>query len=64
MKFDFKEFAKEWPSPFISRSEIEKFTGGALKKHTLATLDSSKKGISPRFRLNRNVFYRIEDVVK
>jgi hypothetical protein len=30
---------EKWPSPYVARSEVEKFSGGILKARTVANLE-------------------------
>lgn len=56
------EFAKHWPSPFVARPDIEKFSGGLLNPKTMANLDCQGKG-PKRLRVGRKTIYRVADVV-
>jgi hypothetical protein len=40
--------AERWPSAFVSRTEIDRFTGGALNAKYSAWLDSQGRGIKDR----------------
>lgn len=51
-----------WPSRFIARSEIPKFTGGAYSAGTCANRDSEGTGIAGAFRLGRSVCYPVDSV--
>ncbi|HNQ85700.1 MAG TPA: hypothetical protein PKJ72_07275 [Deltaproteobacteria bacterium] len=48
---------EKWPSPYVARSEVEKFSGGILKARTVANLDSQGKGPKVRFRVGKKVVY-------
>ena len=55
-----EEIKKEWlnwSAPIVARSEIKKFTGGALSGRTVANLDSLGQGPEGRFRLGRKTVY-------
>ena len=58
-KVDFSKMADRWPSPFIARGEVEKFTGGIVNPRYLANLDSAGKGPSGRFRVGRKIAYPV-----
>ncbi len=52
----FEQAAADWPSPFVPRKRIEKFTGGAISSKTLANFDSQGLG-PPSFKLGRDRVY-------
>jgi len=60
----FEEMADKWPSSIVARTEIEAFTGGAMKEKYCANLDSAGLGCPGRFRLGRKVVYPIAELVK
>lgn len=62
MDFDFSRLGRAWPSPIVSRTEIEKFSGGLFTSKTLANLDSLGDG-PPRGRCGRKVFYPVDTLV-
>ena len=58
----FQEMVDRWQSPVVARTEIEVFTGGAMKEKYIANLDSA--GLGPkRFRLGRKIVYPIRELV-
>jgi hypothetical protein len=62
-----EEIKKEWlswPSPVVARTEIKKFTGGALSGRTVANLDSRGEGPEGRFRLGRKTVYPKDKLVE
>ncbi len=60
----FSELAAKWPSAWVSRTEIERFTGGIVKEKYLANLDSAGKGPAGRVRSGRKICYKTSEVVK
>ena len=52
----------KWPSAFVVRSEIDRFSGGLLHGRTLANLDCEGKG-PKRIRLGRKIGYQIDDLI-
>ena len=52
-----------WPSTIVARTELEKFTGGAISTKYIANLDSLGRGPSGRFRLGRRIVYPVESVI-
>lgn len=58
----FREMEKRWPSNVVARSEVERFTGGAITSKYLANLDA--QGLGPeRFRLGRKVVYPVRPFI-
>lgn len=57
-----RKTAECWPSTFIARSEIPKFTGGAYSVGTFANKDSEGVGVSGAFRLGRQVCYPVDSL--
>lgn len=51
-----------WPSSFVSRENVEKFTGGLMKGRYLANLDSLRLG-PPRIRVGRKVGYPVDELI-
>ncbi|MBP8980592.1 MAG: hypothetical protein KBG09_05040 [Syntrophobacterales bacterium] len=62
MKF-FQDMADKWPSPWVARTEIEKFSGGIVDEKYLANLDSAGKGPNGRFRCGRKVVYPVAELI-
>ena len=61
---NFKLIFKDWQSPFITRDQLHKVTGGLIHPRTIRNLDSLGKGINGKFNIGRKVVYPIEEVVK
>jgi hypothetical protein len=40
----FQDMLSKWPSTWIARTEIERFSGGMISEKYLANLDSAGKG--------------------
>jgi len=55
--FDFKKLKDHWGAPIVARDQVEKFSGGALNRRTLANLDSRGEGPRGRFKVGRKVCY-------
>lgn len=51
-----------WPSRFIARSEIPRFTGGTYSVGTCANRDSEGTGIKGAFRIGRQICYPVDSV--
>ena len=59
----FSTMAERWPSPFVARHEVRRFTGGIVNPKYLANLDSKGQGPAGRFRVGRKVAYPVESFV-
>lgn len=59
----FQEMADKWKSPIVARTEIEVFTGGAMKEKYAANLDSAGLGPAGRFRLGRKICYPVAELI-
>ena len=60
MRLDLSVMAEKWPSPFVARDEIGRFTGGIVSPRYLANLDSQGRGPKGRFRIGRKVAYPVQ----
>lgn len=63
-RVDLSILLKNWPSLYVARSEVEKFSGGILKARTLSNLDSKGKGPKGRFRVGRKVVYTAVSLIE
>ncbi len=61
---NFQALKDRWPSAFVSRGEIAKFSGGLIHPRTLANLDSQGKGPKGRFAVGRKIGYPVDSVVQ
>ena len=59
-----KALADNWPSPYVAREEIDRFTGGLLTAKYCANLDSQGRGIRGRIRCGRKIGYPTRSVVE
>ncbi len=59
MRLNLSVMAAKWPSPFVARDEVDRFTGGIVSPRYLANLDSQGKGPKGRFRIGRKVAYPV-----
>jgi len=59
----FQIMAENWPSPFIARQEVGKFTGGIINPKYLANLDSQGKGPKGRIKVGRKIAYPVKEFV-
>lgn len=62
-KANLGELANRWPSAYVAREEVGRFTGGILTEKYLANLDSQGKGPAGRIRCGRKVAYSVESLI-
>jgi hypothetical protein len=62
-KPDLSSLAKKWPSPFVARQEVEKFTGGIISIKYLANLDCEGLGPKGRLRVGRKIAYPVHEFI-
>jgi hypothetical protein len=55
----FRDLVERWPSAFVSRTDVQKFSGGALTTKSLANHDSLGTGPAERFRVGRKIVYPV-----
>lgn len=60
----FNELAEKWPSAWVTRSQLWKFSGGLIHPHTMRNLDSQGLGIKNRVKIGRKVAYPVKSVVE
>lgn len=64
MKASFQELAAKWPSAIVARTEIGRFSGGAISERYLANLDSAGEGPVGRFRCGRKICYPVASLCR
>jgi hypothetical protein len=64
MQIDLQKLVRQWGSPFVARTEVERFSGGILSAKYLANLDSLNSGPPGRIRIGRKVAYDVEKLVQ
>jgi hypothetical protein len=57
-----RQAGDRWPSSFVPRSQIPKFTGGLFAVGTMANMDSEGNGPEDSFRVGRQVCYPVESL--
>jgi hypothetical protein len=60
VKPDFSKLEKQWPSPFVARQDVGRFTGGLVTPKYLANLDSLGRGPEMRIRVGRKIGYPVK----
>ena len=63
-KPDLKGLADRWPSAWVARTEVDRFTGGIMSEKYLANLDSQSKGPAGRVRVGRKIAYPVTEFIK
>jgi hypothetical protein len=63
-KPNFKRLAERWPSAWVAREEVDRFTGGVLTPKYMANLDSRKIGIEDRIRIGRKIVYPVDSILR
>ncbi len=63
-KPDFSSLAQKWPSPYVARQEVEKFTGGMVSIKYLANLDCQGLGPKRRVKVGRKIAYPVQSVIE
>jgi hypothetical protein len=58
-----QSMAEKWPSAWVARTEVERFSGGLIGEKYLANLDSAGKGPKGRFRSGRKVCYPVASLI-
>ena len=57
-----ESLADKWPSTFVARSDVPKFTGGLISEKYIANLDSRGEGPDGRFRSGRKICYPVSNM--
>lgn len=60
---DLEKLDNEWPSPFVARTEMEKFTQGKYKPSSMKRFDTRNEGIKRKIRFKSKIAYLKEDVI-
>jgi len=55
--------AASWPSPYVARNQIDRFSGGIISQKYLANLDSQGKGPQGRIRVGRKIAYPVASLI-
>ena len=63
-KPDLSNLAASWPSPLVSRDNVEKFTGGIITQKTIANHDSKGTGPQGRLKVGRKVCYPVNAFIE
>jgi len=55
--------AAKWPSSFVARTDVGKFSGGLISPKYIANLDSRGVGPSGRFQSGRKICYPVQTLL-
>jgi len=64
MESIFQEMASKWPSSFVARTEVKRFSGGIISEKYLANLDCLGKGPAGRIRTGRKISYPVASFIE
>ena len=64
IKASLQALKESWPSPFVAREQVSKFSGGTLNPRTLANHDSQNTGPKDRVRIGRKIVYPVASLVE
>ena len=59
----FEDLEKRWPSNFVARDQVYKFTGDIISSGYMANLDCRGEGPPERLRMGRKVVYPVSSFV-
>ena len=58
-----EKMKRSWPSPFVARLEVGRFSGGLLHPRTMANLDAKGEGPQKITLGTRNVAYERDSLI-
>ena len=61
---DLSALKEKWPSNFVERQQVARFSGGILHPRTMSNLDSRNEGPPGRIRIGKKIAYPIDSLVK
>lgn len=61
---DLSSLAEKWPSSFVAREEVDRFSGGMVTAKYLANLDCIGKGPEDRIRIGRKIAYPVASFIR
>jgi hypothetical protein len=64
MRPDLSKLIQKWPSAYVARSQVSRFTGGLISPGTLANLDCKGLGPDGRVRVGKKVAYEVHALVR
>ncbi len=61
---ELEAMAQKWPSAIVARSEVGRFTGGAIAPGTLANADCRGDGPRGRIQVGRRTCYSVDALLE
>lgn len=61
---NFQNLADKWPSAWVERNQLGKFSGGLIHPRTMRNCDSQGIGIPDRVRVGRKIAYPVKSVIE
>lgn len=55
--------AEIWPTPYVKRTDVERFTCGLLSENSMSAYDSQGRGPCERLKLGHCIVYPIKDFI-
>lgn len=63
MRDRFQMLVEKWPSPWVARTEVAKFSGGAICGKTISNMAHLGKKTPKAFRVGNKIVYEAEALV-
>ena len=63
-KRNFDEMREKWPSEYVARTEVDKFSGGLVNPRTLANYDCLGTGPAEKIRLGKKIGYTVDSLIE
>lgn len=60
---DLTALKSKWPSAFVARKDVARFTGGLISPGTVANADCVEEGPEGAIRIGRNIGYPVDSFV-
>ncbi len=61
---NFDVMREKWPSEYVARTEVSRFTGGLISPRTMANIDCLGTGPSEKIRLGKKVAYPVDALIE
>lgn len=61
---DLSALAKRWPSAYVARTEVGRFTGGLIAPGTIANADYLGRGPEGRIHIGKKVVYEVGALIR
>jgi hypothetical protein len=64
MKVNLSKLAEKWPSAYVARDQVGKFSGGIISPQRIKNLDALGKGPVVRIRVGRRIAYPVAALIR